>query len=57
MNIKLNCTIDDGTILDKLKNIKLTLGITTKYNNESSDEYLLFYPIEDEIEINVDSEY
>lgn len=57
MNVELNCTIDDKTILDKFKNIKIVLGIETKYNKESSDEYLLFYPVEDEVEVNVDSEF
>lgn len=57
MDIKLNCTIDDETILHKFKNIKLALGIETKYNHEYSDEYLLLYPIEDEVEVNIDTEY
>lgn len=57
MNIQLNCTIDDETILHKFKNMKIALGIKTKYNHESSDEYLLFYPVEDEVEVNIDAEY
>lgn len=57
MNIELNCTIDDGTILDKFKNIKLILDIETKCYREYSDEYILFYPVEDEVEVNIDTEY
>lgn len=57
MDVELICTIDDKTILDRFKNIKLVLGIETKYNRESSDEYILFYPVEDEVEVNIDTEY
>lgn len=57
MNIQLNCTIDDETILRKFKKMKLALGIKTEHNHEFSDEYLLLYPIEDEVEVNIDTEY
>lgn len=57
MDVELNCTIDDKTILDRFKNIKLVLGIESKYMREYDDEYILFYPVEDEVEVNIDTEY